>query len=242
LGFIWDLEFDIWNLKKGLEIMKRMAVIIALLFIGSSSALGATKDIDIQGKKLISNRPPFSMSLPSEFRWVHASAAEHPSENSRTRAAFFVREKKQRVEEMIIVQIAERTNSEAGPMIVPPLKPYDEKRVYAKETVRKGSVEVEYLIQPMVWNPEAPSLDPLVKKGLTIPSSWALQCQFLFQPQPENAVLVRYSRDTGSFGLKVSKDGKNWDKAAIAGNEKKVLEIFRKMASEMAGSLHFQSP
>jgi hypothetical protein len=93
----------------------------------------------------------------------------------------------------------------------------------------------------MVWNPEAPSIEPLIKKGLIIPSHWALQYQFLFQPQTENTVLVRYSRDVSSFGLKVSNEGRRWDKAAIAGNEKKVLEIFQKIAAEMVDSLRFQS-
>ena len=32
---------------------------------------------------------------------------------------------------MLIVQIADKTNPQAGPMTVPPLKPYTEKRVYS---------------------------------------------------------------------------------------------------------------
>ncbi len=222
--------------------MKKVTVILALLFIGTASVLGAGQDVEIQGKRLVSNKPPFSFNLSSELKGVYASTTEHPSESSLTRAAFFVREKNKQVEEMLIVQIAERTQAQAGPMAVPPLKPYDEKKVYSSGTVKKGSIEVEYLTQPMVWNPNSPSLEPLVKKGLKIPSRWALQCQFLFQPQLENAVLVRFSRDADSFGLKVSNEGKSWDKTVIAGNEKKVLEIFQKIASEMMDSLRFQSP
>jgi hypothetical protein len=222
--------------------MKRVAIVIALLFIGSSSVLAAAKDVEIQGKRLVSNQPSFSFTLPSELQWVYGSTTEHPSESSLTRAVFFIREKMKQVEEMLIIQFAQRTNPQAGPMMVPPLKPYDEKRVYAKGKMKKGDVEVEYLTQSMAWNPDAPSLQPLVKKGVMIPSHWALQYQFLFQPQLEQAILVRYSKDVGSFGLKVSNEEKNWDKAAITGNEKKVFEAFQKMASEMVDSLRYHSP
>ncbi len=225
--------------RKGLETMKKVAVIAALLLISFTSVLGAAKDVEIEGKRLVSDHPRFSFTLPSELQRVYASTTEHPSESSLTRAVFFIREKKKQVVEMLIVQIAERTNPQAGPMAVPPLKPFDDKRVYAKGIVKKGSVEVEYLTQPMAWNPDAPALEPLVRKGLMIPSHWALQYQFLFQSHPEHAVLVRYSRDVSSFGFKVSNERKSWDKAAIAGNEKKVVELFQKMVSEMVDSLRF---
>jgi hypothetical protein len=222
--------------------MKRITLIIVFFVISSSCALGAAKEFDIYGKTLISKNPPFSFTLPSELLWVHAFSSEHPAENSLTRAAFFIREKKKTVEELLIVQIAEKINPQAGPMMVPPLKPYDENGVYIRGKVKKGDVEVEYLTQLMAWNPDAPSLQPLVRKGLTVPAHRALQCQFLFQPQLDLAVFIRYSRDVDSFGIKVSDGGKNWNKASIAGNEKKVLEAFRKMVLEMVDSLRFQIP
>ncbi len=222
--------------------MKKVTLIIAFLLISSSWVLSAAKEFDIHGKTLISKNPPFSFTLPSELQWAHAFSSEHPAENSLTRAAFLIREKKKQVEEMLIIQIAEKTNPQAGPMMVPPLKPYDEKRIYIKGKIKKGDVEVEYLNQLMTWNPDAPSLQPLVKKGLTIPAHWALQYQFLFQPQLDQAVFIRYSKDVDSFGLKVSQGGKNWNKESISGNEKKVFEAFQKMASEMVDSLRFQTP
>jgi hypothetical protein len=222
--------------------MKKVTLIIAFLLISSSWVLGAAKEFDIHGKTLISKNPPFSFTLPSELQWAHAFSSEHPAENSLTRAVFLIREMKKQVEEMLIIQIAEKTNPQAGPMMVPPLKPYDEKRIYIKGKIKKGDAEVEYLNQLMTWNPDAPSLQSLVKKGLTIPAHWALQCQFLFQPQLDQAVFIRYSKDVDSFGLKVSNGGKNWNKELIAGNEKKVFEAFQKMALEMVDSLRFQTP
>ena len=55
-----------------------------------------------------------------------------------TRTAIFIREKAKQIEEMLIVQIADKTNPQAGPMVVPPLKPYNEKRMYVKGKIKKG--------------------------------------------------------------------------------------------------------
>lgn len=222
--------------------MKKIYIIVALVFVGSSWALGAGKDVDIEGKRLVSKRPPFSFNLPSDLQWIDASSTEHPSENSLTRTAIFIREKTKQIEEILIVQIADRTNPQAGPMVVPLLKPLNEKRTYMTGGIKKGKVEVEYLTQLMAWNPDAPTLQPIIKKGLLITSQWALQCQFLFQPQVEHAVFTRYSRSVRSFGLQVSSEGRNWDKESISGNEKKIYEIFQKTASEMIDSLRLQNP
>jgi hypothetical protein len=222
--------------------MKKVTLTIAFLLISSSWVLGAAKEFDIHGKKLISKNPPFSFTLPAELQWVHSFSSDHPAENSLTRASFFIREMKKQVEEMLIIQIAEKTNPQAGPMMVPPLKLYDEKGVHIRGKLKKGEVEVEYLTQVMAWNPNAPSLQSLVKKGLTIPDHWALQYQFLFQPQSDQAVFIRYSRDVNSFGLNVSNGGKSWNRELISGNEKKVFETFQKVASEMVDSLRFQTP
>ena len=143
------------------------------------------KDLEIQGKKLVSQKPPFTLTLPSEFISIHSFAHENPKENSVTRVYFLVKTKGKQVEEMLILQIADKTNPQAGPMSVPPLKPYIEKRLYSKGEIKKGELEVDYLIQLMAWNPDAPSLQPIVKKGIVIPSHWALQGQFLFIYQGE---------------------------------------------------------
>jgi hypothetical protein len=222
--------------------MKKIAAILFFISLASSSVFGAGKDLEVQGKAVKSPKPPFLFTLPSELQLIHSSSMEHPKENSLTRTFFFIREKKKQVEEMLILQIADRTNPEAGPMEAPPLQPYAEKRMYLKGKVKKGEVEVEYLTQLMAWNPEAPSLQPLIGKGMVIPSHWALQSQILFQSQLEHIVFIRYSRDIHSFELKVSNEGKNWDKASLSGNEKKAVESFQRTISGMMDSLRFQNP
>ncbi|HSB06447.1 MAG TPA: hypothetical protein VLK23_14780 [Thermodesulfobacteriota bacterium] len=223
--------------------MKKVAlVLISLFFITASFGFGADQDLVIQGKTLVSKKPPFTLMLPSELQWIDSSSIEHPAENSITRTAIFIREKAKQVEEMLIVQIADKTNPQAGPMVVPPLKPYNVKRMYIKDKIKRGEGEVDYLTQLMAWNPEAPSLQPIVKKGVRIPSHWALQYQLLFQPQLEHAVFFRYSKDIHSFGLKVSDEGKSWDKESISGDERKVYEIFQKMISGMIESLSLKNP
>src|SRR3990170_110957 len=102
------------------------------------------------------------------------------TENSLTRVYLYIKERSRQVEEMFIIQIADRTNPQADSMTVPPLRPYSEKRMYLKDKIKKGGVAVEYLIQTMAWNPGAPSLQSIVKKGFTIPSRCALQGQLLF--------------------------------------------------------------
>ena len=161
------------------------------------------------------------------------------AESSLTRTSILIKEKGKRVEEMLIVQIADKTNPQAGPMIVPPLRPYAEKRLYEKGRIKKKDAEIEYLIQLMAWNPEAPSLQPVVNQGILIPSGWALQGQMLFLFEGEHAVFIRYSRDVRFFGTKVSEKGDDWNKDSLGGIEKKVYETFRKTFIGMADSLRF---
>ncbi len=222
--------------------MKKIALIFLFVLLTASLLFGAGRDLEVRGRTLASKSPPFLITLPSDLQPVHSESVEHPAENSRTRALFLVREAGKQVEEMLVVQIAEKTNPQAGPMVVPPLKPYSEKKMYQKGKVKKGESEVDFLIQLLAWNPDASSLQPVVRKGLKIPSHWALQAQVLFQPQAESAVLFRYSRDIRSFGMKVSDEGKAWDKDSISGNEKKVLESFQRTASSMIESLRLQNP
>src|SRR4030042_4301360 len=90
----------------------------------------AAKDLEIKGRQLISQKPPFTLTLPSEFRLIHSFSHENPGENSLTRVYFLVQEKNKQVEEMLILKIGDRTNPQAEPIQAPSLKPYTEKRMY----------------------------------------------------------------------------------------------------------------
>jgi hypothetical protein len=217
-------------------------VLSAVIMLIGAMAYAAPKDIELKGKQLISQKPPFTFTLPSEFRLIHSSSHENPNENSLTRVYFLIKEKNKQVEEMLILQIGDRTNPQAEPIRAPSLKPYTEKRMYLKNRKKKGDLESEYLIQLFAWNPEASSLQPVMKKGVVVPSHWAMQAQFLFNYVGEHVVLVRYSKDVNTFGLKVSETGKNWDRGSISGNEQRVYEAFRKGFLEMLDSIQIKSP
>ena len=221
--------------------MKKVAV-ISIIIVVLTVAQAAAKDVEIKGRQLISQKPPFTLTLPSEFRLIHSFSQEHPGENSLTRGYFLIKEKNKKVEEMLILQIADRTNPQAEPIQAPSLKPYTEKKSYLMEKKRRGDLEIERLIQLFAWNPGASSLQPIVKKGFTIPSCWAMQGQFLFNYVGEHVVLVRYYRDVNTFGLKVSETGENWNRRSISGNEKKVYEVFRKGFLEMVDSIRIKNP
>ena len=218
-----------------------LPLVVAVLFSWTIAIAGA-KDLEIQKKKLISQKPPFTIILPSEFQLIHSSSSENPKENSLTRVYFLIKEKNKQVEEMLIFQIADKTNPQAGPMTTPPLKPFTEKRMYSKGKIKRGEVEGDYLTQLMAWNPDAPSLQPIIKKGITMPSIWALQGQFLLNYQGEHAVFIRYSKDANSFGLKVSEEGDRWNQGSISGNEKRVYETFQKTFMEMINSIQIKNP
>ena len=217
------------------------AILMIGLFLGGNAS-AVDKDLEIQGKKLISQKPPFTLILPSDLQLIHSSSFENPKENSLTRVYLLIKEKNKYVEEMLIFQIADKTNPQAGPITPPPLKPYTEKRMYSKGKIKKGGWEGNYLTQLMAWNPDAPSLQPIIKKGISIPSRWALQGQFLFNYQGEHAVFIRYSREANAFGLKVSEQGDRWDQGSITGNEKKVVETFQKIFMDMIHSIRIKNP
>ena len=210
-----------------------------LVFVLAAWAAACTseKDLEVEGNKLISRKPPFTFTLPSDVSLIHYSSKEHPERSSLTRVYFFVKAKEKQVEEMLILQVADRTNPQAGPMEAPPLKPYTEKRSYLKGKMKKGELEVEYLIQCMGWNPDASSLQPITEKGLFIPPHWALQGQFLFLFRGEHAVFLRYSKDITSFGIKISEKGDDWGKEVISGNEKRVYENFEKNFMQLMDSI-----
>jgi hypothetical protein len=221
---------------------KCVILLIGLVLLVPALALGDVKGMEVEKGKFVSSKPSFSLSLPAEFRLVHSSSVENPGESSLTRTGFYITEVKGQVEEMLIVQIADKNNPEAGPMMVPPLKPYSEKRMYSNGKVKKQEIEIDYLVQLMAWNPEAPSLQPVLKKGVTLPSHWALQGQILFTSRAEHGVLIRYSKDVNSFGLKVSDKGDNWNRVSISGNEKRVGEIFQKAFMKMVDSIQIKNP
>jgi hypothetical protein len=162
---------------------------------------------------------------------------ENQGENSLTRTYLYIKEKDKQIEELLIVQVADRTNPQAGSITAPRLRPYTEERMYLKAKRKKGDVEVDYLIQLMVWNPDASSLQPIVKKGIVIPPHWALQGQSQFIYQKEHAISIRYSRDVNSFGFKVSDKGDRWNKDSISGDEKKTYEAFKETFVKMIDSI-----
>jgi hypothetical protein len=228
--------------KKGKELKRIFATIVVFLALCSSSAGAAEKELEIQGRTLLSRTPPFTLILPAELRLVHSSTVEYPKESSRTRTYFLIREKGKQVEQMMIVQVADRTNPMAEPMSVPPLNPDTDRRTYVRHHLKREMVEVDYLIQLIAWNPAAPSLEPVVKKGIAIPSLLALQGQILFPYGGEHAALIRYSREVTSFGMKVSGKGDDWNRGTISGNEKKVYAAFQKDFMGTIDSLTFKTP
>jgi hypothetical protein len=217
-----------------------MRKILVLLMVSLFLACGpTTKEID--GKKLISRKPPFTLIFPTEFQLAHSSTVEYPQESSLTRSYFFIKEKEKQIEEMFIIQIADRTNPRAVPINAPPLKSDSEKRMYLNEKIEKGELAVDTMIQLIRWDPKSSSLQPVIQKGIVIPSRWALQGQFLFVYRGDHAVLVRYSRDVHSFGLKVSDEGKKWERESISGNEKSAYENFQKAFMEMIHSIDIKN-
>ncbi len=219
---------------------KIFLTVLALLFFPWTSAFPGEKDIELRGRRLVSTKPLFALTVPSELDLIDSFSHENPGANSVTRVYFLAKTKGKQVEEMFILQIADKTNPGAGPMTAPPLKPYDEKKMYSKGRIKKGEVDGDYLTQLMAWNPDAPSLQPIVKKGVTIPRHWALQGQFLFAYSTEHVILIRYSRDVHTFGKKISEEGKAWEKSSISGNEKRAYEIFQKSFLEMVKSIELR--
>jgi hypothetical protein len=211
-----------------------------ILFCGISFGGCASGGLEIKNGRLISQNPPFSCPLPSEFRL--ANSFKNPGENSITRAYIYIREKDKKVEEMLIVQIADRTNPAAGPITVPRLRPYGEENMYLKDKVNTGEAEGDYLIQIMAWNPKAPFLQPLGEQGITVPSTLALQGQFQFIYQKEHAVSMRYSKDIHSFGLNLSAQENAWLRDSISGSEKQAYEIFKESFLKMINSIDFGNP
>jgi hypothetical protein len=229
------------NHNKEGEIMKRYfpTGIVSVFILGS--IVFASRDVEIQQKKLISKTPPFSIATPSEFKLIHSDSLDVPKENSRTRTYLFIKEKNKQVEEMFLMEIADKTNPQASPMTFPPLKPLAEKRMYQKDRKKKGDLEIDYMVQLIAWNPDAPSLQTIHKRGYRIPRYWALQGQLLFSYLGEHVVLIRYSRDVSTFGMKTSEEGKDWEKHSISGNERKIYETFQRGFMEMVNSISLKN-
>ncbi len=223
------------------DLMKRILRIILFgMILGVSISYALPKDLEIKGRQLVSKKPPFTLTLPSDFSLFYSYSHKNPEENSLTRVYFLLVPKGRYIDELLILQMADKTNPQAGPMSAPPLQPYTEKRLYSKGRVKQGRLDVDYLIQLMAWDPNAPSLEPLRKRGMMIPSHWALQGQFLFLYLGEHAVYFRYSKDIHNFGVEVSGEVKDWEKGRISGNEKKVYDFFQKRFMEMIQSIQIQ--
>ena len=224
------------------RLMKRKMIphFLILLFLGAFLSGCAGVGVEIKEGQLISQEPPFRLPITSEFRLVDSFG--HPGENSNTRGYIYIKEKDRQIEEMFILQIADRTNPEAGPITAPSLKPYAEQNMYSKDKIRRGEVEGDYLIQIMAWNPKASVLQAVVKKGFIIPSHLALQGQFQFIYQKEHAVSIRYSRDVNSYALKVSEEREKWVKESISGSEKQAYEIFKESFLKMINRIYLGSP
>ncbi len=223
-------------------VMKKIIAWLVLLILTACSRATPEKILEIQGKNLFSSKPPFTLVSPSPFEFIHFSSVDYPDQNSLTRTYLWITKKENQAEEIFVVQIADRTNPQAEPITAPPLKPETEKRAYLMGQDRKGNLEVNYMIQLIVWNPDSSVLKPIKNKGLNIPSHWAFQGQILFVYQGEDAVFIRYLKDVNAFGLKVSEKGKDWEKGSISGNEKKVYEAFQKSFVEMMDSIQIKNP
>jgi len=225
---------------KGEAMKKTLFLLIAAALFLFVVAFANAKDLEIEGKRMVSQKPPFTSMVPSNLRLIHSFSHDNPAESSLTRVYFYIKEREKKAEEMFIVQISDKTNPQALPMTASPLKPYSEKKMYSKGKIKKGDLEIDHLTQLMAWNPDAKSLQPIVKKGISIPDHWALQGQFLFIYLGEHGVFVRYSKDVNSFGPNVSKEGKDWEKEVFSGNEKKVYGIFQKSFMEMVNSIQIK--
>jgi hypothetical protein len=221
--------------------MRKILILLMVFLFLSCGPATEEKDLEIDGRQLTSRKPPFTLTLPSELQLAHSSTVEYPNESSLTRSYFFIKEKEKQIEEMLIIQIADKTNPQAEAMTAPPLKPETTKRTYSNGKIKKGGLEVDYLIQWMAWNPVAPSLQPIVKKGIVIPPHWALQGQFLFLYRGEHAVFFRHSKDIHSFGMKISEKGDDWGKGVISDNEKKAYEIFQNNFMQMMDSIQIKN-
>jgi hypothetical protein len=222
--------------------MKKLFVALICIFLCFCTRGKEDKNLELRDKRITSDKPPFTLLLPDEFQWVDFSSTEYPDKNSLTRVYLFVFERNKQAEGLLIVQIADRTNPGADPIAAPPLTPDNIPRMVEKGQVKKEKSEIDYLIQFIRWNPDSSSLQPILKKGIGIPSRRALQGQILFGYGGDHAVLIKYSRDVSSFGMKVSEKEEDWSRGSMSGNEKKVCEIFQRDFMGMIDSLTFQKP
>ena len=219
---------------------KTISYLIFTLFLGIFLSGCSASMVEVKKDQLVSSNPSFSLILPAEFKLMNSF--ENPGESSVTRAYIYIKEKGKQVEEMLILQIAAQTNPAAGPMTAPPLTPYTEEKTYEMDKIKKGELELDYLIQSMVWNAKASFLEPIIQQGLMIPTHMALQGQIQFLSKKKYAISIRYSRDVNSFSLKVSGDAKKWNKDSASGNEEQALKMFKGTFMKMMDSVKTGSP
>jgi hypothetical protein len=122
--------------QEGDNMRKILILLMVLLFLSCGPAT-KEKDLEIDGRKLISRKPPFTLTFPTEFQLAHSSTVEYPNESSQTRSYFFIIEKEKQIEEMLIIQIADKTNPQAEAMTAPPLKPETTKKSIQMERSKK---------------------------------------------------------------------------------------------------------
>ncbi len=209
------------------ETIRKIGVLLAsLVFLSCCGRGSPEKALEFKGKEVISASPPFSISLPVEARLIESSSLEFPEHSSMTRTYLADHEAGGRVEHLFIVQIADKTDPQAEPMAVPPLRPDVPGGALESGTIKKNNTELQYLIQLITWNPDSPSLQAFRKKGPDIPAHPALQGQILFGYEGRHAVLLKYSRDVHSFGTGVSSDPAHWERQSMSGDEKEVYDAF----------------
>ena len=218
-----------------------LSLVTVLILVTSIPASGANKEPRLDGKRLVSQKPAFTLALPSSLRLMHSSTSRFPEQSSLTRSYVCMSERNKQVEELLIFQVAERTDPQAEPITVPPLRPSADERMYSKGRIKKERRDVDFMVQLMAWNPLAPSLQPIRKAGFTIPSHLALQGQILFVYDIDHAVLVWYSRDVHSFGLNVSEREASWKKGSMGRTENNVLDQFQETMTEMMNSIRIPS-
>ena len=121
----------------GKQVRRLFFVFLSALLVFCSKG-APEKHLEIRDKKMVSDAPPFTVVLPSEFQFIDFSSIEYPDRNSRTRTYLFIVEKNKQAEALLIVQVADKTDPAAEPISVPPLIPDGNERMYNKGEREEG--------------------------------------------------------------------------------------------------------
>ena len=221
---------------------KSLIVLFGLFWVLFSHARAAERELEVHEVKLTLRQPALQLTLPSPFLLVHSLSQDRPRQSSRTRVFLLVNEKKKKVEELLLLQVAERTNPQAEPITAPALSPSSEETLYFRTRMKKEGRDLDLLIQLMALNPEAKLLEPVRQKGFSVPSHLALQGQSLFVYDLDHAVFLWYSKDIHTLGFRVSDQEDRWKRAKLSGNEKKAVDTFQKCFMSMVDSITLSKP